>query len=270
MSARPRDRSDHQRGFALLVLMAIIGAGSIGILLAVQGIANPFAERPQRTERCLAVGDQALRVAFRADGVFPATLDALATAAGLDANGEWRIDPWYSPNDFDYRNATVGKLMRSRGPDRQLNTADDVSVVVGAESLVRARQRGRLRLIRAVLLRSAYRLAGTMTPTDVATMRTAMRDHAIAQRAWLTADAAARATLTATLTATATTIENMRVAHGMAALPNRVVGGTGLMSRLNMLDSDAIDGNGRNLVVDTVLGVRANGYDRTGGTDDDM
>lgn len=261
---------DGQAGFALLVLLAIIGAGSVGILLAVQSVGNPFAERPQRTERNLAVADQALRVAFRANGAFPASIDALAAAAGLDPDGDWRQDPWFAPNDLDYGNVTGGKRARSRGPDRRLNTADDQSAVVGGESLVRARQRGRLRMIRAVLLRSQYRLSGTMTPTDVAAMRTATRDHAIAQRAWLTADAAARAALATTLTATASTIETMRVTHGMPALPNRVTGGSGLMARLGMPDWKAIDGNGRNMVIDTSLGVRAIGYDRTGGTDDDM
>jgi type II secretory pathway pseudopilin PulG len=265
-----RDLAANQRGFALLVLMAVIGAGSVGVLLAVQGLGSAFAERPQRTERNLEVVDGAMRTAFRANGSFPAAIDALATAAGLDANADWRIDPFFSPNDFDYRNVSGGKRALSRGPDGRLNTADDVAFVVDAEPLVRARQRGRLRLIRAALLRSQYRLAGTMTPTDVATMRTAMRDHAIAQRAWLTADAATRATLTTTLTTTEATIETMRVTHGMPVLPNRVTGGTGLMSRLGMPDTKAIDGNGRNMLVDTVLGARASGYDRTGGTDDDM
>lgn len=267
---RTPDPMAAQRGFALLVLMAIIGAGSVGILLAVQGIANPFAERPQRTERNLEVADRAMRRAFRANGSFPTSLDALAAAAGLDANGDWRIDPWFSPTDFDYGNVGGGKRVRSRGPDRRRNTADDVIDVVGAEPLVRARQRGRLRLIRAVLLRSQYRLAGTMTPTDVVAMRDAMRDHAIAKRAWLTADAAMRATLTTVLNTSASTIQTMRVTHGMPALPNRVTGGNGLMSRLGMPDTKAVDGFGRTLLVDTVLGVRAGGYDRTGGTDDDM
>lgn len=267
---RPTAADEGQRGFALLVLMAIIGAGSLGILLAVQSATNPFAERPQRTERNLSVAERAARDAFRVSGAFPANVAALATAGHLDPNGTWRLDPWFAPNDLDYRNVTGGRRLRSRGPDRRLNTADDVSVVVAAEPLVRARQRGRLRLIRAVLLRSAYCLSGTMTPTDVATMRMAMHDHANARRAWLTADAATRTALQATLTASADTIATLRTTHGLSPLPNRVTGGSGLMSQIGMPDTRAIDGNRRALVADPVLGVLSRGYDRRRGTDDDM
>lgn len=266
----PAGSDDGQRGFALLVLLAILGAGSLGVLLAVQGLGHPFAERPQRTERNLEVVDRAMRVAFRGGGTFPASVDALAAAAGLDAGGTWRTDPWSPPNDFDYRNVSGGRRGLSLGPDGRRNTADDVATVVAAEPLVRARQRGRLRLIRAVLLRSGYRLAGTMTPTDLAAMRTAMRDHAVARRAWLTTDAATRATLATTLTATGATIEALRIAHGLPRLPNRLTGGSGLMAQLGMPDTKAVDGNRRNLRIDPVLGVRADGYDRRRNTDDDM
>jgi hypothetical protein len=254
----------------MLVLLAVIGAGSIGILLAVQVASNPFADRPQRTERNMAVVEHAARAAFRANGAFPTTIDALATTVGLDAGGSWRTDPWFAPGDLDYRNVAGGRRVLSRGPDRRRNTADDVSAVVAAEPLVRARQRERLRLIRAVLLRSRFYLSGTMTPTDVATVRDAFHRHANARRAWLTADAATRTSLQATLAATESTIATMRLMHGLPALPSQVTGGAGLMAELGMPDTKAVDGNLRNMVADPLLGVLARGYDRTGGTDDDM
>jgi len=37
-----------------------------------------------------------------------------------------------------------------------------------------------------------------------------------------------------------------------------------------MPDTKALDGNRRNMVADPLLGALAQGFDRTGGTDDDM
>jgi hypothetical protein len=270
MSATSPPGLDDQRGFALLVLLAIIGAGSFGLLLAVQATVGAFADRPLRTEQNLTTAGAAMRVAFRADGRFPTGLDALAGAAGLVVDGEWRRDPWFAPNDLDYRAVGTGRRVRSRGADRRLNTADDAAVVVAAEPLVRARQRGRLRLIRAVLLRSPYYLTGAMTSPDQATLRAALHDQANARRAWRTADAATRAALQATLTASAATVATLRLTYGLAALPTLATGGAGLMAQLGMPDGKAIDGNRRALVADPLLGVIALGYDRSRGTDDDM
>jgi type II secretory pathway pseudopilin PulG len=270
VTATPTGDPDCQRGFALLVLLAIIGAGSVGLLLAVQASVGAFADRPLRTEQNLVTAGRAMRAAFRANGQFPTDLDALGSAAGLVADGDWRRDPWYAPNDLDYRTVSTGRRVRSRGADRRLNTADDAVAIVAAEPLVRARQRGRLRLIRAVLLRSPYYLTGAMTLTDQATMRSALREQAAARRAWLTADAATRATLQATLTASEATITTLRLTYGLSALPTRTTGGTGLMAQLGMPDAKAIDGNRRTLLADPLLGVLARGYDRRRGTDDDM
>lgn len=270
MSASRTHRDEGQRGFALLVLLAIIGAGSVGLLLAVPAMMSAFADQPLRTEQNLATAAAAARTAFRADGRFPTSLDALGSAAGLTVDGDWRRDPFYAPNDLDYRSLGSGRRLRSRGPDRRLNTADDAAAVVAAEPLVRARQRGRLRLIRAVLLRSPYCLSVAMTASDAAAMRDAMHDQARARRAWLTADAAGRATLQATLTASESTITALRLGYGLPVLPTSVTGGTGLMAQLSMPDGKAIDGNRRTLLADPVLGVIARGYDRRRGTDDDM
>lgn len=258
-----------QGGFALLVLLGLVGVGSVGILLAVQSLVAPLAEVPARAERNMAVAEHAARFAFRSNGAFPTNLNGLAQAARLDPTADWRIDPWSPPLDLDYRRPTTGANVRSRGRDGRLNTSDDMQVLVPAESLVRVRQRGRLRLVRAVLVRSPFNFTATMG-TDHATLRAALRDHAIARRAWLTADAATRVTLQATLTATAASVASLRSLHGCSPLPNRMVGTGGLMEQLGMPDSRCYDGFGRRLVRDSVLGVGANGYDRRRGTDDDM
>ncbi|MBL9075974.1 MAG: hypothetical protein JNL08_00640 [Planctomycetes bacterium] len=256
-------RRDH--GFALLVLLGIVGIGSVGILLAVQAIANVGADRVLRTERNLHTAAAAVRASFVANGAFAGSLTAAATAGGLDPTASWRRDPWFDA-DLQYRNVATGRRLRSRGPDLRLNTADDVDVVVAAEPIVRSRQRGRLRLIRAVLARSPYAFSASMSPTDAAAMLDALRDHAIALRRWRTADTAARVALQATLDASTATVTALRAAYGLPALP----GVTALLVALGIPDTRAYDGNGRRWLTDPVLGVRARGYDRQGGTDDDM
>lgn len=267
---RPSSGDDPQRGFALLVLLGVVGFGSVGILLAVQSFLPPLADVPVRAERNLETVDRAARFAFRTGGAFPANLTALIAATHLDGNGDWRIDPWASPTDLDYRRVTAGANVRSRGRDKRLGTADDVAAVVLAEDLVRVRQRARLRLIRAVLSRSQYCSTPSMTPADHDAMRAAMRDQATSRRAWLTADAPTRVSLQATLTASAATIAALRSTHACPPIPNRVVGAGGLMGQLGMPDSRGVDGIGRRLLRDVTIGVVAAGFDRTGGTDDDM
>lgn len=259
-----------ERGFALLVLLAVVGIGSVGIVVAMQRLVPSSSATAVDTERRFDTVARAARFAFRRSGAFPANLNSLAAAAGLDATDSWRTDPWLPPNDLNYRSAAAGLTLRGRGADRRLNTADDPRFVVATEDQMRARQRGRERMIRAVLLRSPYCFVATMSSSDRAAMRTAMRDHAIARRAWLTADAAARVALQATLTATAATVASLRSAYSRPNLPTRIVGAGGLMQQLGMPDSRANDGIGRRFVRHTPLGIVSQGADRTGGTDDDM
>lgn len=259
-----------QQGFALLALLALVGIGSVGLIFAVERFLPPLAGVPMRTENNLAVAERAARLAFRRNGAFPTDLTGLIAAADLDPNGAWRVDPWASPIDLNYRRQTTAANVRSRGRDARLGTADDVQATVPAESLVRARQRGRLRMLRAVLLRSPYSQAATMDETTRDTMRVAMRDQAIARRSWLTADAGTRTVLQATLTATAATIASLRSIHACPPIPNRVVGAGGLMGQLGIPDTRAYDGLGRRLIRDVVLGTMSAGYDRRRGTNDDM
>lgn len=271
MNACARDAAGGaQRGFAMLAVLFLVGFGSLGVLIAVQTFLPATADVPERTERSLAVASSAARVAFRRNGSFPTSLDNLATAAGIDRQGSWRIDPWLSPNDVDYRRPATGANVRSRGRDGRLNTADDVQIAVIAEDLLRARQRGRLRMLRAILLTSSYFHAATMSPAEVSAMQAAMHTQAIAHRSWLTADAATRTALQGTLSSSAATITSLRSSHGLPAIPTRVVGANGLMQHLGLPDSRATDGQNRNLLRDPTIGLIAAGYDRRGGTDDDM
>jgi type II secretory pathway pseudopilin PulG len=259
-----------EQGFALLVLLMVVGAGSIAIVLAAQAMLPNLAERAAHTDERLAACDAAARAAFRRNGAFPTNMDSLATAAALEVDPKWRFDPWSPAVDFVYtRNATRARF-RSVGPDRRRNTGDDVVVDVAIEPQLRVRQRPRLRLIRAVLLRSQYRFAPTMSPGELDAMRDAMRDQAVALRQWLTATADERTALTSRLSTSATTIANLVTAHGLTALPSSLTGASGLMSRLGMPDGRAVDGGGAALLRHLQLGVVARGADGRGGTDDDM
>lgn len=259
-----------ERGFALLAVLAVVGIAGVGFIIAIQKLVPSASRTVFDTEDRLDTVASAARYAFRRNGAFPTSINALASAAGLDAAGSWRTDPWLPPNDLNYRSTNAAVTIRGRGADLRLNTADDPIAVVATENLARARQRGRERMIRAVLLRSAYCYTATMSSTDRDAMRVAMRDHAIARRQWLTADAATRTTLQAQLTATATTVSTLRASYSRPSLPTRIVGAGGLMQQLGMPDTRATDGLGRRFVRDTTLGIVAAGADRTGGTDDDM
>jgi hypothetical protein len=263
------ERGD-ERGFALLAVLSIIAAGSLVLLAAVQRLVPPLAGRARLVDDRLAVCQEAVEIAYRRNGAFPANLTALATPAGLDANGVWRRDPSGFAVDFAYNRNGTRVQLRSRGPDRRLNTADDVIETIPAERPLRTRQRGRLRMLRALLLVSPYRTSGTMTADDRTAMHDAMRDYAIARRRWLGADAATRAVLTTTMQGAATTISGLVASKGCAALPTALRGAGGLMTAIGSTDAAAVDGRGAALVRHTVLGIAAAGNDRTRGTDDDM
>lgn len=238
MNAANGPRTDGaEGGFALLVLLLVLGAGSVAIVLAAQALVPTLADRAATAEARLAIAQDAVRTAYRRSGAFPPDLAALAAAAGLAVDGAWRVDPYGAAQDLDY--AVTGSAVR-------------------------------LRLIRAVLLRSPYRLAATMTAADVAAMRAAMRDHALARREWLTADAAARAALTARMASAAAAIANLATAHALPPLPPAVTGAGGLMNQLGLPDARAVDGRGRPLAGEPSLGVVAVGSDGIGGSDDDM
>ncbi|MCA8948811.1 MAG: type II secretion system protein [Planctomycetes bacterium] len=259
----------NERGFALLVMLGVIASASLALVIAVEAFA-PRADRDVRVEQNLAFVERAARDEFRRDGAFPADLDALAASVGGLASASWRGDPWSSAQDLDLTRVGSSLRIRSRGADGVLGTADDPVAIVPAEDLVRVRQRGRLRLIRAVLARSQYCLAGTMTAGERAAMLAALRDYALARREWLTADTAARVALGTRLTDAETTVAAIAAAHACPALPTAVTGAGGLMAGLGLPDGRAVDGVGAVLLRNGTVGVVARGADGIGGTDDDM
>lgn len=262
--------NQRERGFALLALLAVIGAGSMLLLVAVQRLVPPQARHVRIAAGNLATCTSAAEFAFRRNGAFPTSFDLLAAAAGLDPTGPWRRDPFGAAQDFVWSRNGTRLQLRSRGLDRRANTADDVLATVPAERGVRLRQRGRLRLVRALLTVSPYRLSGSMTVGDRSAMRAAMRELAIVQRLWLGADTTTRSLLTARRSAATTAIDTLVATNACASLPSALFGPSGLMASLGLPDTYARDGLGRNLAGHTGLGVVARGNDRTGGTDDDM
>lgn len=259
-----------ERGFALLALLAVIGAGSMLLLVAVQRLVPPQGQQVRIAAGNLATCVSAAELAFHRNGAFPTSFDLLAAAAGLDPTGAWRRDPFGAAQDFVWSRNGTRLQLRSRGLDRRANTADDVLATVPAERGVRLRQRGRLRLLRALLTVSPYRQSGTMTAGDRSAMRAAMRELAIVQRLWLGADTTTRTLLAARRTAATTTITTLSTSNACATLPSAMFGPSGLMASLGLPDTYAKDGLGRNLARHTSLGVVAQGNDRRGGTDDDM
>jgi hypothetical protein len=263
-------RAPQQDGFVLLVLLGLVAATAAGVVLAAGHFVPALARRAALADARLDALEAAAREQFRRDGAFAADLDALATAAWLEPDGAWRLDPWSAAQPFVWQRNANGLLVRSCGPDRGHGTADDVTRVVAAEAMVRTRQRSRLRLLRAVFAASPYRSAPTMSSTERATMRAALRDHAQARRAMWQADTAARAAAIATMATTAATVEALVAAHACPALPVALQGAGGLFEGLGLSTALAVDGAGAALRLDPVLGCVAVGSDGVGGTDDDM
>lgn len=270
MSPARRVAAADERGAALLALLLVTGALSLVAVAFLERLPSPSSADAAVAEAALADVTAAARVAFRRTGAFPQDLDNLATEIGRDTGGAWRRDPWRSDRDLDYRIHSRQLELRTTGPDRRLGTADDVRVVVDDEPLVRLRQRGRLRILRAVLAASALRVSFAMSSTDRAAMRAAMRDHAAARRAWWTADAVERAVLTTRMDAAADTVAALRATYGLPAMPTRLTGGSGLLATLGLTAARAVDGLGRAFDLDPVVGFVARGSDRRRGTDDDM
>lgn len=275
MSCVRHNCQETAEGFALLALLGVIGIASVGLLFAVQRFVPPLADVAVRVQSNLDVVEEAARDVFSRTGAFPASIDALASVGGLRADGAWRVDPQGQGNDLSYQVTATGIRVRSRGPDRLLGTADDEVRDVGAEPLVRMRQRATLRLIRSVYLSElqgavdAAIALGALGTSSRSALAAALNEYAAAKREWLKATTLQRATLTVRMTADAAIIDAAQTLAGWST-PSAVTGAGGLMERLGMPDSLAVDGVGRPLQVDARMGVVAAGYDGVGGTDDDM
>lgn len=265
-----RDVSHAQDGFALLALLAVIGVAGVGVLLVVQAFVPTLRDRATVATTNLEVAARAARHAFRQHGALPNDLDALAASARLDDDGSWRRDPYGAGQDIELVATAYGLRLSSRGPDGRSGTADDLVADVLGQPLLRARQRTRLRLLRAALARSRFRDAPTMTTADRQAVVAAMREHAVARRRWWSAGADERSALQARMHSAEQALAALAAAHDLPDLPPSLVGAGGLMSELGMPDGRAVDGRGIRLLRDPVTGFVAAGWDATGGTDDDM
>lgn len=266
MRADPR-HSGAEGGFAYVALLVLTSVVGLVGAIALDGLVRRATAVPAiAAERLGAVAATAVEQ-YRLTGVLPANLAALPSGA---ANAEWRQDPWGAGTDLDYRIRQRNLELRSRGPDGRLRTADDTVLVVDDEPLLRLRQRGRLRILRAVLTNSSFRTSVFMPSATRRQMIAAMRQLAIAKRSWYFADAATRATLTTQIAATQQVVVDTSAAFGLLPLPTGLLGGTGLLAALGLPDTRAVDALGRAMAVDPVLGFVARGGDRAGGTDDDM
>lgn len=263
-------RAPEQRGFALLVLLSVIGSAAMAIVLAATAMLPVLSLRAGQTATNVETALLAARLGFLRNGAFPTTLTNAATAAGLDSLGTWRRDPYYAAVDLGYGMSGSSLRVRGRGPDLALGTADDVTYLLPTERHVRLRQRTRLRLLRAVLMASPFRTAPTMTTVERTAMRDAMRDYAIAQREWLGADPLTLAALASRMGTDTTMISTLVATHACTPLPATLTGAGGLASVLGMADTLFVDGLGQPLIAHASLGVVAQGSDLLGGTNDDM
>jgi hypothetical protein len=266
MSAHPV-RFAAQGGFAYVALLVLTSVVGLVGAVALDGLVRRSTALPAvAAERLVTVAATAAGH-YRLTGVLPTNLAALPVGA---ANAEWRRDPWGAGTDLDYRIRQRNLELRSRGPDGRFRTADDDVLVVDDEPLLRLRQRGRLRILRAVLTDSSFRNSISMPVATRQQMVAAMRQVAIARRSWYFADAATRVALTTQLAAAQQFVVDTSASFGLSPLPVGMLGGTGLLAALGLPDTRAVDALGRAMAVDPVLGFVAHGGDRAGGTDDDM
>ncbi|MBK8096329.1 MAG: hypothetical protein IPK26_04435 [Planctomycetes bacterium] len=258
----------NERGFALLFMMILIGAAGGVFLLAVESFVTVGADRAGRAAASLADLRRAAHDIHVRTGTAPTSAAATVTAAGLAADRQ--IDPYGWNADFGWTNSASAITIRSRGEDRVLGNADDLVATVLLQEPGRASTRNRLRLLRAQLLRSPYRLAAGMSVADEANLRTWTRDYAQACRRWIY-EPANQAALAATMAARQTQITNLCTAGGCPPLPASVTGVGGIMTGIGNVDARAFDGFQRGLGRDAAVGLRSLGADgATGSPGDDM
>ena len=140
-------RRQKESGFALLVLMGLIGVGSVGMLIAVKNMMPDRRERAKDAYESLELTAKAARYAYRRGGTFADSLDNLASQTGLPVDGRWSRDAHDLGQPIRYRVVDQVLQVGSRGPDKEWGTADDVKLSVAMETQRRVKQRLRLRVL---------------------------------------------------------------------------------------------------------------------------
>ncbi len=122
-------RRTHPRGFSLLELTLVIAI--MGILMGVVAfslLGQSDAARVEATKLTMSQIQTAIEGEIAMKGVAPTGLDVLVTSGKIKADKI--LDEWDSP--FYYAPRPAGQKpafdLRSVGPDRQPQTADDIDL----------------------------------------------------------------------------------------------------------------------------------------------
>ena len=272
-----------EQGSTLLLLIVVGFFAAAGFAAFIERVEVPGAPRARLArDRVELVAETALE-ACAETGQVPASLAVLRTFVLGDQDAVWNLDPYDPSQELDYSltNQPIVLTVRSRGPDRQLGTSDDVVVSRAAEPVQRARVLQRLRwlpppVLSALGARKSHsarqrqrcrRRSDAGAPQAVAW---AMRDWSLAQRAMRYAEGAELSALQRERDKAVKRIEILSRHYSMPDLPATVGGAQGLLEQIGLGDEFAVDAFGATLVVDPNVGFRSVGADFVGGTDDDL
>lgn len=258
----------NERGFALLFMMILIGAAGGVFLLAVDSFVTVGADRAGRAATAMAELRRAAHDMYLRTGAAPAS--AATAVAGGGLRPERQFDPYGWNADFGWSVTATAITIRSRGEDRVLGNADDPVMTLPLQEPGRASTRSRLRLLRAQLLRSPFRLAVGMSAADEADLRSWTGQYAQACRRWID-EPANQGALSATMTTLQAQIASLCTASGCLPLPASVTGVGGIMAGIGNVDARAFDGFRRGLQRDDAVGLKSVGADGAPGSPgDDM
>ena len=272
-----------EQGSTLLLLIVVGFFAAAGFAAFIERVEVPGAPRARLArDRVELVAETALE-ACAETGQVPASLAVLRSFALGDQDAVWNLDPYDPSQELDYSLTSQPTVLtvRSRGPDRQLGTPDDVVASRAAEPLLRARVLQRLRWLR-LLFFQRWVLARATAPGNGSGAEDgvtqghrrqwlgAMRDWSLAQRAMRYAEGAELSALQREREKAVKRIEILSRHYSMPDLPATVGGAQGLLEQIGLGDEFAVDAFGATLVVDPNVGFRSVGADFVGGTDDDL
>lgn len=139
---RPSIKTTSRRGFTLMEVLLVLAILGVIIALVAPNLIGQQKQANIRAARVQVQGVESACDIYAVDhsGEFPQSLDALISNPGSDSN--WKgpyfknsttipADPWGSPIQYAYPSQNQGGADRpdiwSLGPDKQSNTADDIT-----------------------------------------------------------------------------------------------------------------------------------------------